>query len=244
MKILLSPSEGKNKNLKFMEQENNFLESLTPKFAERKDVVISYLEALDGEDKEICKIFGTKSVGMGDLALSKNMFYLESMQAIQIYDGVAFKALDFASLNQKSKDFIFNHVCIFSNLLGMIEAKDKIPYYKLNQNYKNKNFGLNTIYKKMTKVLDEYFSDKKIIDLRAEVYIKAYPIKKEHIVVEFLKNGKKVSHYAKHYRGVFLRDLALHQGDITALKTLHEMELKDIVQEKNKNIYIYDVINN
>jgi len=56
--------------------------------------------------------------------------------------------------------------------------------------------------------IDEWLGDDDILDLRAEFYEKFYRIQKPFATFKFLKNGKVVSHYAKAYRGIVLRQVA------------------------------------
>ncbi len=217
MKILFSPSEGKVKNLEILEEDSKFLEALSFNFAKRESFVNLYLEVLQkAQDDVICKLFGAKKIAIDELYQCRHLLQSQILRAIELYDGVAYKALDFANLQDKEQEYILQSTLIFSNLFGVLSARDKIPFYKFNQGYKSKDLSLALIYKSMQKELDCYFaSQEEILDLRAEIYIKAYPLKKPHVCVDFLKNGKKISHYAKHYRGVLLRALAQNQVQTT-----------------------------
>ena len=63
--------------------------------------------------------------------------------------------------------------------------------------------------------------------------------------MKFLKNGKTVSHWAKAYRGLVLRELAKH--NISSLKEFMSLEIENLrVQEikkmKNKTEIVYNII--
>ena len=73
------------------------------------------------------------------------------------------------------------------------------------------DIDINYVYKGFDKFLDCYLKDKEILDLRAEFYTKAYKLNLAHTKVEFFKNGKKVTHYTKFYRGLLLRNLAINK---------------------------------
>ncbi|MDE5603152.1 MAG: peroxide stress protein YaaA, partial [Helicobacter sp.] len=63
--------------------------------------------------------------------------------------------------------------------------------------------------------------EKEILDLRAGFYQQCLIIPPKFLVYEpiFIKNQKKVSHYAKYYRGILLKECANNN-----VKTLSELE--------------------
>lgn len=246
MKILFSPSEGKN-STKIISKEDSFdfLDTLAVGGEELKQNVFRYIEILSSEDSVLCKLFGSKNLNsksiLDEMSLCSNMGKSSRIEAIRLYDGVAYKALDFSHLSSNSQEYIFKNVLIFSNLFGMVRADDGLPFYKYNQNFKYNDFGLAQLYKKLTPKIDRYLQDEKILDLRAEIYIKAYEIKGEHTRVEFLKNGKKVSHYAKYYRGIYLKELSEKQSDNLEDMQIKDLELIDVKHHKNITTLIYEV---
>lgn len=246
MKILFSPSEGKN-STKIISKEDSFdfLDTLAVGGEELKENVFRYIEILSSEDSVLCKLFGSKNLNsksiLDEMSLCSNMGKSSRIEAIRLYDGVAYKALDFSHLSSNSQEYIFKNVLIFSNLFGMVRADDGLPFYKYNQNFKSNDFGLAQLYKKLTPKIDRYLQDEKILDLRAEIYIKAYEIKGEHTRVEFLKNGKKVSHYAKYYRGIYLKELSEKQSDNLEDMQIKDLELIDVKHHKNITTLIYEV---
>lgn len=246
MKILFSPSEGKN-STKIISKEDSFdfLDTLAVGGEELKENVFRYIEILSSEDSVLCKLFGSKNLNsksiLDEMSLCSNMGKSSRTEAIRLYDGVAYKALDFSHLSSNSQEYIFKNVLIFSNLFGMVRADDGLPFYKYNQNFKSNDFGLAQLYKKLTPKIDRYLQDEKILDLRAEIYIKAYEIKGEHTRVEFFKNGKKVSHYAKYYRGIYLKELSEKQSDNLEDMQIKDLELIDVKHHKNITTLIYEV---
>lgn len=230
MEILFSPSEGKVRDFQGVDKRIDFIENFTLSFSKRKEIVMKYLELLkSGDDGEICKLFGVRSLDkyLDELALCSNILEANTIQAILLYDGVAYKALAFDMLDERSREYILQNVWIFSNLFGATKACDSIPFYKFNQNYSNKFLGIKVLYQSMQEVLDEYFENKKqILDLRAEVYSKAYTLKQPHYVIDFLRSGKKVSHYAKYYRGIFLQEMA--KNSITSVCDIEQLVFEDI----------------
>ena len=80
------------------------------------------------------------------------------------------------------------------------------------------NIEIDKYYKKeFSKALDEYLRDEIVIDLRAGHYDKFYKPKK-YITMKFIKNNKVVSHWAKAYRGIVLKEMA--KNNITTKEEL------------------------
>ena len=93
--------------------------------------------------------------------------------------------------------------------------------------------------------MDLYLNNDEILDLRAGYYDKFYKINKPYTSLKFLKDGKTVSHWAKAYRGVVLRELAKH--DIKSIEEFMSLEIEGLsVQEikviKNKTEIIYNIM--
>ena len=106
------------------------------------------------------------------------------------------------------------------------------------------NIEIDKYYKKeFSKKLDEYLSDEVVLDLRAGHYDKFYKPKK-YITMKFIKNGKIISHWAKAYRGIVLKEMAKNQ-----IKTKQELlnlqidklTLTEIQETKNKITIIYEI---
>ncbi|PAF52051.1 peroxide stress protein YaaA [Helicobacter sp. 13S00477-4] len=244
MKILFSPSEAKNLSEIISEQEDfSFLDTLVLHHEGVKENVLKYLDILKQEDNVICKLFGVKKLGsiLREMFLCANLAKTSKMEAIRLYSGVAYKALDFENLPFNAKEYILENVMIFSNLFGMVRAKDFLPFYKCNQHFKYEDFSLNELYDRLSSKIDLYLEDHKILDLRAEVYLKAYGLKNMHTRIEFLKNGKKVSHYAKYYRGIYLKELSMNPTLDCQDLIVEGLELIDKQTIKNANILFYEV---
>lgn len=72
-----------------------------------------------------------------------------------------------------------------------------------------------------------------------------YKITKPYTTLKFLKGGKTVSHWAKAYRGIVLREIA-KQG-VKSLKEFMALEIdtlqiKEIKTIKNKTEIVYDIV--
>lgn len=228
MQILFSPSEAKlspEEITNISTTKKSILEdALWGGQVARNANISAYLDALQ-ESSELTKIFGTKRVDMDMLASCLEIANAPRIEALRLYSGVAYKALDFASLEKKVQDFLLESTLIFSNLFGLVRGFDPLPYYHLNQNYRSKNLSLNALYKAQRDEISA-FLDKIIIDLRAGVYVKAYPLKSANFCQPhyILPIPKGTSHQAKLYRGLALRELAIAslQGKQALQKILSE----------------------
>jgi cytoplasmic iron level regulating protein YaaA (DUF328/UPF0246 family) len=166
-------------------------------------------------------------------------------KAILRYSGIAYDAIEYSSLDDMAQKYIDDNVIIFSNLFGPIKASDTIPDYKYKQGAKLPDISVEKFYKdSFSEVLDEYLGDD-IIDLRAGYYDKFYKIKANYLTFKFLKNGKVVSHYAKKYRGILLKEIATHNAqtkdDVLDIN-FPSLKLKEIIRSKNKEEIVFDVI--
>lgn len=228
MQILFSPSEAKlspEEVTNISTTKKSILEdALWGGQVARNANINAYLNALE-ESSELTKIFGTKRVDMDMLASCLKLANAPRIEALRLYSGVAYKALDFASLKKKAQDFLLESTLIFSNLFGLVRGFDPLPHYHLNQNYRSKNLSLNALYKAQRDEISA-FLDKIIIDLRAGVYVKAYPLKSANFCQPhyILPIPKGTSHQAKLYRGLALRELAIAslQGKQALQKILSE----------------------
>lgn len=266
MWILFSPSEKKYlKHEKAREKQSEpFYQDFICNIG-LDEALKAYVEVLRvGKESEIQRMFGVKTLSLNELAAAQNLMESPLLPAVLRYCGVAFGALDFEHLQQESQDYLSRHLLIFSNLFGLLRAMDKIPYYDLKQgeSFENKSIKFNTkqFYLKNTKKIWEYLVESakdnpknpqkslEILDLRAGFYQKCFNVYQvpthlnvqESVVYEpiFVKNGKVISHYAKHYRGILLRACAIEElACLADLENLYleglELESVQRVQEDN-----------
>jgi len=235
MTIFLAPSETKNKGGKSDFKLNNLSFSNQ---INRSDFIKKYeLHLKDEIDLE--KLFSTQN----DTQEHLHLYQLQkTLPAMKRYTGVAYDYLDFNSLNSSQKEFVQQHVIIFSNLYGVLRPLDEIPYYKLKQGAKVGDTTMHAHYKKELKFLEEL--DDEWLNLSANYYEKFFTPQKNHYDIKFLKRGKVVSHWAKAYRGLLLRECALYTiNSIEKLLNHHSkvMKLIDIKSTAKKTTLIYEV---
>lgn len=180
-------------------------------------------------ESSLQKLFGTKQIILEELALAQNLFTSPLLDSILRYNGVAYNALDFETLDKKSQNYLKERVLIFSNLFGILRADDKIPYYDLKQGEGFLDFETKKLYRDNQEIFLQFLKkDKEVLDLRAGFYQKCLELPEEFLIYEplFIKNGKVVSHYAKHYRGILLRECA--KNTLASLKNLENMEIQGL----------------
>lgn len=244
MKILLAPAETKNQggNQSVYSKENFFLEEL---FDKRDEIFEKYESLLESSSiEELSKWFGLKKLDEVQ-RYKESLKNKKTMKAIERYNGVAFDAIEYNSLDEKSKKYIDDNVVLFSNLFGPIKADDLIPDYKYKQGAKLPQTAVEKFYQEnFTEALNDYLGDE-IIDLRAGHYEKFYKIKNANVLTfKFIKDGKVVSHWAKHYRGALLKHLAINNINSIAEfmdKNLEGLTLVEIQEKKNIKLLIMEI---
>lgn len=243
VKILFSPSEGKNKPQNTTKTSHNTLSHILDSQAVRE--YITFLQT--ASESEIASLFGSKILDMYDFALSQNLPTSPRVEAIKLYSGVGYKALDFESLDFKAQSYVRENLYIFSNLFGAVRADEPLPYYNLHQGKGTGAFSLKNLYKDLKAKIDKILCGEEVLDLRAEAYIKAYKCEcaRQYYQIVFLKNGKKVSHYAKFYRGIYARALAQkgisHLDELVRLK-IENLHLCEQQHAQNATILTYEVL--
>lgn len=245
MIILFSPSEGKREGgtLLPLNQQCLIFPDLYPK---RLNVIEQYQSLTEqGSDEELYELFGikdTKEYGRYKQLITT----APTMKAIERYDGVAYDYLAYPQLSLESQCYIDSNTIIFSNLFGPISAGNHIPDYKLKQGSSIGSFIPDKYYKEnFSGALDELIGDREILDLRAGYYDKFYVSKKPSATLKFLKEGKVVSHWAKAYRGIVLREAAKNEiGSIQELIALNieGLMIREIVENKKKKEVVYSIV--
>ncbi|EDZ61683.1 protein containing DUF328 domain [Sulfurimonas gotlandica GD1] len=240
LKILFSPSEGKNSG-----GEETPKELLGSNDA-RKDILNEYNSIVMSSDEEAIKnLFGFKKMSDCE-AYVNDLFNSPLMSAIERYQGVAYDYLDINTLDAQQVEYLKKNTIIFSNLYGPILGGDAIANYKVKQGNDIGSIVPDKFYKdRFTYQLDLYLNNDDILDLRAGYYDKFYKVTKPYTTLKFLKDGKTVSHWAKAYRGLVLRALA--KGNINSMEEFMSLEIdglqiKEIKVIKNKTEIVYNIV--
>jgi cytoplasmic iron level regulating protein YaaA (DUF328/UPF0246 family) len=243
MKILLAPSETKKIGGELSFNPNALLfEALAP---HRMKLLHTYINVLQQGDMQVLsKMFGIKKE-TDILKYKKDIIHELTMKAIERYTGVAFDYLGYEDLNNEAQLYIDKHVILFSNLFGPIKASDLIPEYKLKQGEAVVDIKTEKFYNEHSAHLVEaYLKDEEILDLRAGFYDKFYKPTKPYTTLKFIKEGKVVSHWAKAYRGIVLREIA--KAGVTSIEAFMKLPIEglsihEIQTKKNKTEIIYNI---
>ena len=240
LKILFSPSEGKNSH---GEETRKILLGADNA---RDEILDAYNKIiLSGDEEQIKFLFGIKKYSDCEPYIN-DVYNSQLMCAIQRYQGVAYDYLKYTSLDTSEQEYLKSNTIIFSNLYGPILGGDTIANYKVKQGNNIGGIVPDKFYKeRFTYQLDLYMGKDKILDLRAGYYDKFYKITKPYTTLKFLKNGKSVSHWAKAYRGKVLRELA--KNNISSIEEFMSLEidtlhLQEIKVAKNKTEIIYNIV--
>ncbi len=240
LKILFSPSEGKNSGGK--EKKRELLGAVNA----RDEILNEYNKiALSANKDKIKELFGIKRFSDCEQYIN-DIHNSELMAAIQRYQGVAYDYLEYTSLDSKAHEYLKQNTIIFSNLYGPILGGDTIANYKVKQGNNIGEIVPDKFYKeRFTYQLDLYLAKDEVLNLRAGYYDKFYKLTKPYTTLKFLKNKKAVSHWAKAYRGIVLRELAKH--NITSIEEFMALEIdklsvSEIKITKNKTEIIYNII--
>ncbi|MBD3798505.1 YaaA family protein [Sulfuricurvum sp.] len=244
MIILFSPSEGKRKGgtLPPLNPQSFIFPDL---YSKRLEVIEQYESLIrEGDDQSLCELFGIKDSKEYD-RYRTTLTSVPTMKAIERYEGVAYDYLQYHELSAEAQTYIDNHTIIFSNLFGPLRASDNIPDYKLKQGASIGEFFPDKHYKAhFNAALDSLIGKDEILDLRAGYYDKFYLPAKAAVTLKFLKGGKVVSHWAKAYRGIVLREAA--KGQIETFSELLALDIEglmihEIVETKKKKEIIYTI---
>jgi cytoplasmic iron level regulating protein YaaA (DUF328/UPF0246 family) len=243
VKILLAPSETKRPGGEGVLQVDTLLfNELTPV---RTSLLERYSEIIQkGDIALLSKMFGLKKEA-DILAHRIDILRAPVMKAIRRYTGVAFDHLAYDELDEKAQAYIDTHVILNSNLFGFLRADDHIPPYRLKQGEPVGDMKVDTIFRQYgAPLMEAYLADEEILDLRAGYYDKFYKPAKAYTTLKFVKNGKVVSHWAKAYRGIVLREIAK-----AGVKTLRDalalpiegLKLLEIQTKGNRQEVIYAI---
>ncbi len=240
LKILFSPSEGKNSGGKERTKE------LFGAAHARDDILQTYNNIATSQDEEaIKKLFGLKKFSECEPYMV-DVFNSPLMHAIERYQGVAYDYLKYFQQDTLTQAYLREHTLIFSNLYGPILGGNTIANYKVKQGNSIGDIAPEKFYKeRFTYQLDLYLGQYDILDLRAGYYEKFYKVTQPYTTLKFLKNGKTVSHWAKAYRGIVLREVA--RANITSLNAFNSLEIEglsvhEIKKTKNKTEIVYNIV--
>ena len=244
MKILLAPSETKRTGgTEAFAPCDLYFDNLCPA---RLMLLHSYTNILQrGDTAELQAMFGLKKPDDIAYHARKDLIHEPTMKAIERYTGVAFDHLSYETLDADAKAYLDENLLIFSNLFGVLSAGDLIPEYRLQQGKPIGDTKPEQLYRPLLKpLLDDYLDGEEILDIRAGFYDKYYKPSQPYTTLMFTKGGKVVSHWAKAYRGIVLREIAKAGTntleDFLALP-IERLSIEEIQTKGNKTEIIYTI---
>ena len=240
LKILFAPSEGKNSG------GNSSKKDIFGAINARDEILHAYNDIILSQDEEaIMRLFGFKKFSQCKPYIC-DIFNSPLLPAIERYQGVAYDYLKYSELDADAKRFLQENTLIFSNLYGPLLGGDPIANYKVKQGNTIGTIAPEKFYKeRFSYQIDLYLNTHELLDLRAGYYDKFYKSTKPYTTLKFLKNGKTVSHWAKAYRGIVLREIAKH--NIQSMQEFMQLEIEglsvaEIKVIKNRTEIIYNII--
>ena len=163
MKILFSPSEAKTavSSNKFIDRGDFIFPNLYEKRCEILKIYDDFLQKATVE--KISKLFGMKNL-TDEPSSRESLFKKGAVKAVLRYDGVAYKHLDYRSLDSVAQEFIDKNTLIFSNLFGPVTAADMLPEYKLKQGERIDGLNLEEFYRQnFSGEIDEWLPHTKTV---------------------------------------------------------------------------------
>jgi len=243
MKILLAPSETKKSGgSKAFNLDKLLFKSL---LSSRTKLLHNYINIIQKRDLAVLsKMFGLKKES-DILSHAKDIIHEPTMKAIERYTGVAFDYLSYTTLDYASQTYIDKQVVLCSNLFGFLRADDFIPSYRLKQGSLVGDINVEKFYSlNGTALMDSYLENDEILDLRAGFYDKFYKPTKPYTTLKFIKEGKVVSHWAKAYRGIVLREIAkakVESIDDFMKLPIEGLAIHEIQTKRYKTEIIYNI---
>lgn len=149
------------------------------------------------------------------------------MPAILRYTGMQYKNLSFETMNEKERNYIYEHVRILSSLYGILRPQDGIPAYRMDLMSRLKLDGKN-LYAYWDNRPYSEIKDNEIINLASREYselITPYLKDTDHLtdIVFLNEKGKVQSTLVKQARGLFLRWLSVNEiTEVEKMKEFHE----------------------
>lgn len=211
MLILLPPSEGKTPpggTVPLALHTLAFADDLTAP----RERLIRALEKLSLRPmKKAVEVMVISPGQAGDITLNGEIMSAPAGPASEVYTGVLYERLGFASLGNRGLERAAEHLLISSALWGMLRPNDRIPYYRLSMKPKLARVGgLGAFWRKPIEVAmrDSGFDelDEIVLDMRSGPYQSLWKPKLAGLVAVrgFTESGgerKVISHMAKATRG-------------------------------------------
>lgn len=213
MLILLPPSEGKTTPRTGRKLALSALSF--PELNESRQRTINALTTLCAKPAKARTALGLGPTQDHLLELNTALESAPTAPAIEVYTGVLYEALDFASLPSRAQSRAAERMAIASALFGLLRPSDHIPAYRLSAD--NQLNGLPPLQEMWRESVSEIIANVPgvIVDMRSGAYVKLGPltpsVHDRAVTVRVLmeKGGKRttVSHHNKATKGLIARSL-------------------------------------
>ncbi len=214
MLILLPPSEGKTapRSGAPLDLRTLVLPSLTGERTTAMGILASLSSAPDAHE-----VLGVGASVRDDIVANTVLRTSPTAPAHQVFTGVLYDALDYASLPESARRRARKDVLVFSGLFGVLALGDRVPNHRLSVTASLPGLGrMSTWWRpRLGPALDAHAEHARVvIDARSGGYAaqwKAPAGRTATVDVFQLRGGRRtvVSHFAKHTRGLVARQLLL-----------------------------------
>lgn len=207
MLIVLPPSETKSTGGDH--PPLNLAELSFPELNPIREDIAQDLVALTGA--EALTALGISEKLAGEVKLNNQLWEQPTAPAITRYTGVLYDALRPQDLTSQQS----SSIAIGSALFGVVGAHDMIPHYRLSGGSKlprrNDAAPAPTMKKRWGSAITEVLADYPglVVDLRSGTYQNLGKLKGATKLRVETPDGKVVSHFNKHYKGVLTREVCL-----------------------------------
>ena len=228
--ILLPPSESKTEPHKGKKLS---LTTLSAKSLNQdRGAVLDALVALcSGPTSKALTSLGLTNRQVHEVARNAELKVSPTADAIEIYTGVLYDALDVTTLSTKARTKLNATVAIQSTLFGVVMADDAIPAYRLSADSKLPKLGVMGKWwrTRLDKAMRNLISGSVVLDLRSGAYANMWTPTGDAaantvVAKVLLENAegvrKVVSHHNKATKGRLVRALSMQSGMPTSPESL------------------------
>ncbi len=144
MIYFISPAFG-FKSFDKAQHSTDDIQNTQPQFMEVTREIIEKLSSMDV--LEIQHVLGCSDI-LAELNFERyqDFWRLKQSQALKLFDGIAYKALDVETLNSSEYNFLVKHLRILSGLYGVLRPTDLISPYRLEMKTKLNIEGKKNLY--------------------------------------------------------------------------------------------------
>lgn len=222
MKILLPPSETKRQGGSGapLTMAALALTSLTPE----REAVVDALVMLAGDPEAARRVLKLSDRQLGEIEHNSALRTSPTMPAVDRYTGVLYDALDAASLNAVSRQWLGAHAWVHAAPFGPVGALDGIPSYRLAAGTSLP--GVAPLRRHWSDAVTAAIAAESapfVLDLRSEAYVAlgAVPASVPAAYVRVVTDrGRALNHFNKKSKGELVRALAEDRPRITSLHGL------------------------